>query len=104
MRAVGNELAARLTETVHRLQFDNRNTPIERTHDEEEDLARMLLAVAWFQVLARNSIGFVYTPLARTAWEDPGAFTAQRLLELPHRDLVADVVAQLYRAADGPPF
>ncbi|MEU1791972.1 hypothetical protein ABZ553_40090 [Streptomyces sparsogenes] len=102
MRAVGNELAARLTETVHRLELDNRQAPIERAHDEEEDLARLLLAAAWYQVLARTSIGFAFTPLARTAWKDPGDFTLARLLELPHRDLVADVVAQLYRAADGP--
>ncbi|MFJ3728847.1 hypothetical protein ACIPYQ_40680 [Streptomyces sp. NPDC090045] len=46
MRAVGNELAARLAETVHRLDLDNRALPMDRAHDEEEDLARMLLAGA----------------------------------------------------------
>ncbi|WP_411136673.1 hypothetical protein [Streptomyces sp. C10] len=44
LRAVGNEFAARLAETVHRLTFDNRDTPIDRAHHEEEDLARLLLA------------------------------------------------------------
>ncbi|MEU7599156.1 hypothetical protein AB0B79_40140, partial [Streptomyces sp. NPDC039022] len=55
MRAVGNELAARLTDAaVHRLDLDHRETPMSRAHDEEQELARMLLAAAWYQVLARN--------------------------------------------------
>jgi hypothetical protein len=99
MRAVGNELALRLTETVRRLDLDNRDLPIDRGQDEEEVLARMLIAVAWYQVLARTSIGFAFTPLANAALEDPGAFTLTRLLGLPHRDLVADVTAQLHAAA-----
>ncbi|MDK0524875.1 hypothetical protein [Streptomyces sp. ML-6] len=102
MRAVGNELAARLTYTVHALDLANRNTPIDRAHDEEEDLARLLIAAAWYQVLARTPIGFADTPLSLAAREDPGSFTLDRLLQLPHRDLVADVVAQLHHAADSP--
>ncbi|MFE7046037.1 hypothetical protein ACFU9X_43645 [Streptomyces atratus] len=102
MRAVGNELAVRLTETVRHLDLDNRALPIDRAQDEEEDLARMLIAAAWYQVLARTFIGFAFTPLAKVALEDPGAFTFTRLLELPHRDMVADVVAQLHKAAHGP--
>jgi len=102
MHAVGNELTARLTETVHGLDLDNREAPMDRAHDEEEDLARLLLAAAWYQVLARNPFGFLHTPLAISAMEDPGAFTLERLLELPDRDLVADVVAQLYKSVDGP--
>ncbi|MFF8315536.1 hypothetical protein ACF06V_00005 [Streptomyces bobili] len=102
MRAVGNELAVRLTETVRRLDLDNRELPIDRGQDEEEVLARMLIAAAWYQVLARNAYGFTFTPLAKAALEDPGAFTYERLLELPHRDMVADVVAQLHKAAHGP--
>ncbi|MFD7446619.1 hypothetical protein [Streptomyces sp. NPDC059909] len=102
MRAVGNQLAARLTETVHRLDLDNRDTPMDRAHDEEEDLARLLIAAAWYQIAYRNWTGFTYTPLFIKALEDPGAFTLQRLLQLPHRDMVTDVVAQLYKAADGP--
>ncbi|MFI2673209.1 hypothetical protein ACH5AU_27275 [Streptomyces albidoflavus] len=102
LRAIGEELATRLTETVHRLRLDDRDAPIERTHDEEQDLARLLLAAAWFQVLTRTPIGFAHTPLARSTWQDPDGFTLSRLLELPHDDLVADVVAQLYQAAEGP--
>ncbi|MFI8932551.1 hypothetical protein ACIG3E_33425 [Streptomyces sp. NPDC053474] len=102
MHAVGTELIARLTEAVHRLNLDNRQEPMVRAHDEEEDLARMLLAAAWYQVLARTTIGFVYTPLFTAALEDPETFTLARLLELPHPDTVSDVVTQLYRAADGP--
>ncbi|MFE7552952.1 hypothetical protein [Streptomyces gardneri] len=102
MRAVGNELAARLTETVQYLDLDNRDLPLDRAQDEEEDLARMLIAAAWYQVLARTSIGFAFTPLAGAALEDPGGFTLSRLLELPHPDMVDDVVDQLHKAAHGP--
>ncbi|MFF7191389.1 hypothetical protein ACFZAR_40795 [Streptomyces sp. NPDC008222] len=102
MHAVGKELALRLRETVLRLQLDNRELPMDRGQDEEEDLARLLIAAAWYQVNYRTPIGFAFTPLAVAAHEDPGAFTLERLLELPHRDMVADVVAQLYKAADGP--
>ncbi|WP_331724804.1 hypothetical protein [Streptomyces canus] len=102
MRAAGNELAVRLTETVHRLALDNRDLPVDHGQDEEEDLARMLIAAAWYQVLARTPIGFAFTPLAKAALEDPGAFTFAQLLELPHRDLVADVTNQLHKAAHGP--
>jgi hypothetical protein len=102
MRAVGNELAVRLTETVRRLDLDNRDQPIDHGQDEEEDLARMLIAAAWYQVLARTPIGFAFTPLAKAALEDPGAFTLTRLLELPDRDLAADVTNQLHAATNGP--
>ncbi|OKK05268.1 hypothetical protein AMK09_37565 [Streptomyces sp. CB02488] len=102
MRAVGNELASRLTRTVTELDLANRATAVERTHDEEENLARLLIAAAWFQVAARTSIGFEHTPLFLAASADPDSFTLEHLLQLPHRDLVADVVAQLYRAAEGP--
>ncbi|MGQ4389059.1 hypothetical protein [Streptomyces sp. SAS_270] len=71
MRAAGNELAVRLTETVRRLDLDNRDLPIDHGQDEEEDLARMLIAAAWYQVLARTPIGFAFTPLANAALEDP---------------------------------
>lgn len=102
MRAVGNELAARLTRTVQALDLANRSTPIDRAHDEEEDLARLLIAAAWYQVLSRNPVGFEHTPLYLAACEDPSSFTLNRLLQLPHRDLVADPVAQLYQAAASP--
>ncbi|MFI6468534.1 hypothetical protein [Streptomyces sp. NPDC050538] len=102
MRDVGEELAARLEETVLALELDSRELPMDRGQEEEEDLARLLIAAAWYQVNYRTPIGFAYTPLAVTAREDPDAFTFERLLQLPHRDMVADVVAQLYKAADSP--
>ncbi|MFE5516018.1 hypothetical protein ACFQ9J_36405 [Streptomyces sp. NPDC056529] len=102
MRAVGNELASRLTCTAHALDLANRHLPLDRAHDEEENLARLLIAAAWYQVCARSAYGFTFTPLFLTALEDPDAFTLDRLLRLPHPDLVTDAVAQLYQAASGP--
>ncbi|MEW2467972.1 hypothetical protein AB0919_23575 [Streptomyces sp. NPDC046994] len=102
MHAVGNELAVRLTETARGLDLDNRHLPVDRAQDEEEALARMLIAAAGYQVRTRTPIGFIYTPLAQAALEDPDAFTLERLLELPHPDMVTDVVAQLHKAAHGP--
>ncbi|AUA07965.1 hypothetical protein CFP59_00050 [Streptomyces malaysiensis subsp. malaysiensis] len=102
MHTVGNQLAARLTATIEHLRPEDRDLPVERGHDEEEHLARLLLAAAWYQVLYRAGLGFLYTPLARSALEDPAGFTLTRLLQLPHRDLVSDVVAQLHRPTDGP--
>jgi hypothetical protein len=46
MQQLGEELAARLEERVHGLQLDNRELPVDRTDDEEEDLARLLTAAA----------------------------------------------------------
>ncbi|GHJ19065.1 hypothetical protein ACH4LN_32020 [Streptomyces albus] len=102
MRSVAYELAARLAETVHRLELDNRSMPLDRPHEDEEDLARLLIAAAWYQVCARTSIGFAFTPLADAAREDPDTFCLERLLALPHPDMVADVAGQLYKTADGP--
>lgn len=93
MRTVAHQPAARLTETVHRLQLDNRSMPCDRTHEEEEDCARLLIAAPWYQVCARTLIGFAFTPLADTAREDPDAFTLDRLLSLPDPYMVADVAA-----------
>ncbi|WP_433398782.1 hypothetical protein [Streptomyces sp. CA-146814] len=47
---------------------------------------------------ARSAFGFTYTPLFLTALKNPDAFTPDRLLRLPH----PDVVAQLHQAANGP--
>ena len=47
MRYVGEELLARLEETVLGLQLDDRALPMDRAHD-KEDLARMLIAAAWY--------------------------------------------------------
>ncbi|MFE6274095.1 hypothetical protein ACFVQ9_35500 [Streptomyces goshikiensis] len=102
MRAVGSELAAGLTVAVRRLDLDNRALSMDRAHDEEEALARMLLAAAWYQVMFRNPYGFTYTPLYLTAREDPRGFTFDRLLQLPTQDMVDDVVDQLHLATAGP--
>lgn len=102
MRQVGVELADRLADTAHTLRLEDRELPLERAGDEEEHLARLLLAAAWYQVAYRAGIGFPYTPLFLAAVEDPGDFTLKRLLDLPHPDLVADILAQVHHAADSP--
>ncbi|MGI5262341.1 hypothetical protein [Streptomyces angustmyceticus] len=102
MQAVGNELTVRLAEVVGNLDLANRELPMDRAQDEEEHLARLLIAAAWYQVNARTAIGFVFTPLAEAALSDPRAFTLCGLLELPSRDMVSDVVDQLHQAATGP--
>ncbi|MFF3597942.1 hypothetical protein [Kitasatospora indigofera] len=102
MGVVGDQLLQRLTETVQAMDLDNRDLPMDRSWEEEQDLARLLLAAAWYQVAARNPFGFTYTPLFLAAVEDPTAFTLEHLLDLPHRDLVDDVTAQLDHATTGP--
>ncbi|MFI9365944.1 hypothetical protein ACIG5E_33570 [Kitasatospora sp. NPDC053057] len=102
MGVVGEQLLQRLAETVHALDPDNRDLPMDRSWEEEQDLARLLLAAAWYQVAARNPFGFTYTPLFLAAVEAPKDLTLERLLDLPHRDLVDDVTAQLDHAATGP--
>ncbi|MFI0092027.1 hypothetical protein [Streptomyces bobili] len=76
---------------MRRPDLDNRELPIDHGQDEEVNLAGVLIAADGDQVLARTPIGFAFTPLARAALEDPDAFTFTRLLELPARDLLADV-------------
>ncbi|MFI5648997.1 hypothetical protein [Kitasatospora sp. NPDC051705] len=102
MGVVGEQLLQRLAETVHALELDNRDLPMDRSWKEEQDLARLLLAAAWYQVAARNPFGFTYTPLFLAAIDAPTDFTLDRLLDLPHRDLVDDVTAQLVHASAGP--
>ncbi|MFE5795045.1 hypothetical protein ACFQ8C_21060 [Streptomyces sp. NPDC056503] len=101
MRVVGDELEERLEDVTIGLGLDDRSLPLERAQDEEEELARLVIAAAWYQVNARSRIGFAFTPLSLAAHADPASFTLARLLALPHPDMVADVVAQLYRAGDG---
>ncbi|UDM05508.1 hypothetical protein [Streptomyces longhuiensis] len=55
MREVCEELASRLEETVLGLQLDNRELTMDRAYAEEEHLARILIAAAWYQVNYRNS-------------------------------------------------
>lgn len=103
MRTVGAELVELLDATVDGLALDGRDQDMERAQDEEEQLARMLLAAVWYTVAYGNPYGFLYTPLLNAAIEAPEEFTLQRLLTLPDQDLVDDVVDQLYHAAGGPP-
>ncbi|MGW8989916.1 hypothetical protein ACWGRF_08315 [Streptomyces zhihengii] len=98
MRAGGNELAARLTQTVRALDLDSRGLPMDRATTKKP----IWHAAAWYQVMARNSYGFTYTPLYLATMEDPVGFTLERLLELPHQDMVDDVVHQLYLATTSP--
>lgn len=102
MRAVGEELAARLTETVARLDLDNRSLPMERAQDEEEDLASLLLAASWYQINFRAPIGFTYTPLAIAATENPDAFTLKFPRDVGH-SLLTPRGRVLVRVAVGSP-
>ena len=61
--------------TVRGLDLNTRDMSVDRGQGDEEDLARMLITVAWCQVLARTPIGFAFTPLAKTTLEDHEPFT-----------------------------
>jgi hypothetical protein len=100
LQTVGDELTQRLADTSASLRLDDRDLPLDRAWEEEEALARMLLSAAWYAVAYRNPYAFGDTPLFLAACEDPQHFTLKKLLDLPHRDLVADVLAQLHHAAD----
>ncbi|MGW6917343.1 hypothetical protein ACWGB8_26455 [Kitasatospora sp. NPDC054939] len=102
MGAVGDQLLERLVDVVHDLDLDNRDRPVDRFWQEEQHLARLLLAAAWYQVATRNAFGFTHTPLYLAASEAPKTFTLDRLLALPHRDLVDDTHGQLVLAATSP--
>ncbi|MFD9946265.1 hypothetical protein ACFWYW_30645 [Nonomuraea sp. NPDC059023] len=95
---VGEQLIQRLTDTVTRMQLDDRNQPMLRAEDEEEDLARMLIAAAWYALNYRNPFAFPDTPLVKAAVTAPATFTFDRLLAVPHRHLVDDLLAQLHAA------
>lgn len=97
---VGEQLLQRLTDTVAILRLDERQEPLMRTDEEEVHLARMLLAAAWYALNFRNPFAFPDTPLFKTAVAAPAQFTLDRLLAVPHRHLVDDLLAQL-RAAEG---
>ncbi|WP_371640783.1 hypothetical protein [Streptomyces virginiae] len=82
MYAVGQELTDRLTATIRDLDLDNRELSLDRAHDDEEGLARLLLASAWYQVNYRTGIGFALTPLGRSA---PCAPVAEPMSAPPDR-------------------
>ncbi|MEV7011999.1 hypothetical protein [Streptosporangium sp. NPDC051022] len=98
---VGRQLAEQLTTTVAELQLDDRDQPMMRADDDEERLARMLLAAAWYALNYRNPFAFPDTPLYKSALADPGTFTLKTLLAVPHRHLVDDLLAQMHAASNG---
>ncbi|MFD0856898.1 hypothetical protein ACFQ07_32005 [Actinomadura adrarensis] len=98
----GQRLLAELEGTITEMQPDDRAQPMLRADEDEERLARMLLAAAWYAVNLRNPFAFGDTPLCKAAFADPQNFTLGTLLAVPHRDLVDDLLAQLHRAEEGP--
>jgi hypothetical protein len=102
MEDVGQQLAQQLHAAVTELRPDDRTKPMVRAAEEEEHLARLLLAAAWYALNCRNPVAFPLTPLCKAALAAPRKFTLERLLALPHPDLVEDIVAQLHISEDGP--
>lgn len=98
---VGQRLVQQLHSIVAALDLDDRATPLLRDDHEEDRLARMLLAAAWYALNCRNAVAFPLTPLFKAAYANPRTFTLDRLLALPHPDLVADVIRQLRTAEQG---
>lgn len=101
MEDVGQQLTQQLHTTVAELQPDDRTKPMVRAAEEEEHLTRLLLAAAWYALNCRNPVAFPLTPLCKAAFAAPHEFTFERLLALPHPDLVEDVLAQLHVSGDG---
>ncbi|MFI6098151.1 hypothetical protein ACIA8G_21535 [Lentzea sp. NPDC051213] len=99
---VGQQLLAAIKVTVADLDLDARGEPMLRSDEDEQRLARMLLAAAWYALSYRVPIAFIDTPLFQAAIQHPRRFTLKSLLEVPHRDLVADVQAQLDLAEASP--
>ncbi|WP_158854726.1 hypothetical protein [Saccharothrix deserti] len=100
LAALGRDLIAAISTLVAGLALDDRSQPIARADEDEERLARMLLVAAWYALLYRVPIAFADTPLFKAVSSDPGALTLPRMLAIPHRDLVNDVLAQLNLAED----
>ncbi|GAA3840835.1 hypothetical protein GCM10022226_74140 [Sphaerisporangium flaviroseum] len=102
LEAVGVQLEGLMNAAIPELGLHDRARPLMRADQEEERLARMLLAAAWYALNCRNYVAFPLTPLCKAAFADPGGFTLTTLLALPHRHLVDDVLAQLRAAEAGP--
>ncbi|TDB91037.1 hypothetical protein E1264_03160 [Actinomadura sp. KC216] len=98
----GRQLVVELAAVVQAMRLDDRHGPMLHADDDEERLARLLLAAAWYAVNLRNPFAFGDTPLCKTAYSHPKSFDLTTLLAVPHRDLVDDLLAQLHRAQDGP--
>ncbi|RCG19090.1 hypothetical protein DQ384_38070 [Sphaerisporangium album] len=101
IEAVGSELGRLMHSAIPDLALDDRARPFTRTDEDEERLARMLIAAAWFALNTRNFMAFPLTPLCKAAFADPGGFDLATLLALPHRHLVDDILAQLRAAEHG---
>lgn len=99
---VGRDLVTAIAASAADLRLDVRSTPMVRTGEEEERLARMLLVGAWYALNYRVPVAFSDTPLYQTAAADPGRLTLDKALAIPHPDLVADLLAQLETAASSP--
>ncbi|MDL4813135.1 hypothetical protein [Actinomadura opuntiae] len=98
----GRHLMAELAAAVQSMRLDDRRELMLRADQDEEHLARLLLAAAWYAVNLRNPFAFGDTPLCKAAHARPETFDLAALLAVPHRDLVADLLAQLHRAQNGP--
>ncbi|MEU4806603.1 hypothetical protein [Actinosynnema sp. NPDC023587] len=101
LATVGAQLVDRITATVAEMEPDNRRHSILGPQDDEEQLARLLIAAAWYALRFRVPIAFPQTPLFRAAAATPRGFDLEALLRVPHPDLVADVLAQLDLAEHG---
>jgi hypothetical protein len=95
MEDVGQQMTQQLRSTVTKIRPDDRTKPIVRAVEEEEHLARLLLAAAWYALNCRNPVAFPLTPLCKSAFTAPHEFTLEKLLALPHPHLVEDMLAQL---------
>ncbi|MEO3810784.1 hypothetical protein ABGB17_17430 [Sphaerisporangium sp. B11E5] len=102
IEVVGKQLEELMNAVIPELCPDNRTRPLMCTDEDEERLARMLIAAAWYALNCRSYIAFPLTPLCKAAFADPGGFTLTRLLALPHQHLVDDILAQLRAAERGP--
>ncbi|MEU4828798.1 hypothetical protein AB0H37_43745 [Actinomadura sp. NPDC023710] len=98
----GRHLLAELAAAVRGTRLDDRHEPMLRADQDEEHLARLLLAAAWYAVNLRNPFAFGDTPLCKAAHARPESFDLAALLAVPHRDLIEDLLAQLHRAENGP--
>lgn len=102
LAAVGAQLADAVATQVGELGLAVRERPMLRSDEEEEHLARLLLCAAWYALNYRNPFAFPDTPMVQSVMDAPRGFTLRRLLAVPTRALVDDVLAQLHAAEDGP--
>jgi hypothetical protein len=102
LATVGAQLADAIATQVGELELAARARPMLRSDEEEEHLARLLLCAAWCAQNYRNPFAFPDTPMVQALMDSPRGFTLRRLLTVPSRALVDDVLAQLHPAEDSP--